>query len=64
MLARHASLGLMRFEPGPGPDGAAPELLFCDNETNAERLFGTASRVAVAEGRAPRLSWWRAARRR
>ena len=44
VLARHASLGLMRFEPGPGPDGAAPELLFCDNETNAERLFGTASR--------------------
>jgi hypothetical protein len=44
VLARHTSLGLMRFEPGPGPDGAAPELLFCDNETNAERLFGTASR--------------------
>ena len=44
VLARHASLGLMRFEPGPGPDGTAPDLLFCDNETNAERLFGSASR--------------------
>ena len=44
VLARHASLGLMRLEPGPGPDGAPPDLLFCDNETNAERLFGARSR--------------------
>ena len=44
VLARHASLGLFRFEPGPHPGGAAPELLFCDNETNAERLFGSPSR--------------------
>src|SRR5262249_26114997 len=44
VLARHASLGLMRLEPGPGPDGAPPELLFCHNETNAERLFGNRSR--------------------
>jgi hypothetical protein len=27
-----------------GPDGAPPELLFCDNETNDERLFGAAGR--------------------
>ena len=40
VLARHASLGLFRFEPGPHPAGTPPELLFCDNETNAERLFG------------------------
>ena len=26
---------------GPGPDGTDPELLFCDNETNTERLYGT-----------------------
>jgi hypothetical protein len=25
---------------GPGPDGALPEALFCENETNAVRLFG------------------------
>src|SRR5947207_12966895 len=24
-----------------GPDGAAPDLLFCDNETNTARLYGT-----------------------
>ncbi len=26
--------------PTPGPDGAPPALLFCDNETNTARLFG------------------------
>ena len=25
---------------GPGPDGTAPTLLFCDNETNTNRLYG------------------------
>jgi len=44
VLARHASLGLFRFEPGPDPTGTLPELLFCDNETNAGRLFGAPSR--------------------
>jgi hypothetical protein len=45
VLARHASLGLFRFEPRPLSEGGPPpELLFCDNETNAERLFGAPSR--------------------
>ncbi|HEY1335208.1 MAG TPA: glucosidase, partial [Myxococcaceae bacterium] len=44
VLARHASLGLFRFEPCPVASGGPPELLFCDNETNAERLFGVPSR--------------------
>ena len=26
--------------PQPGPDGADPELLFCENETNLEKLYG------------------------
>jgi hypothetical protein len=43
-LARHASLGLFRFEPRPLASAEPPELLFCDNETNAERLFGVSSR--------------------
>ncbi|HET9034721.1 MAG TPA: glucosidase, partial [Myxococcaceae bacterium] len=60
VLARHASLGLFRFEPGPTDSGVRPELLFCDNETNAGRLFGAPSRSpwpkdgihqAVVEGR-------------
>ncbi|RPH71703.1 MAG: glucosidase [Myxococcaceae bacterium] len=44
VLARHASLGLFCFEPGPTDSGVRPEMLFCDNETNAERLFGAPSR--------------------
>ena len=44
MLARHASLGLFRLEVQPDASGKPPELLFCDNETNAGRLFGAASR--------------------
>ena len=34
-----------------GPDGAPPELLFCDNETNAERLFGSRRPTPYPEGR-------------
>ena len=44
VLARHASLGLFRFEPCPVASGGPPELLFCDNETNAGRLYGAPSR--------------------
>ena len=29
-----------RLDAAPGPDGRAPEALFCDNETNAPRVFG------------------------
>jgi hypothetical protein len=41
ILAEHVSLGPFRLLVGPGPDGAAPELVFTENETNAARLFGT-----------------------
>src|SRR5262245_9117575 len=51
VLARHASLGLFRLEPGPHPTGATPELLCCDNETNAARLFGTPVARPVPQGR-------------
>jgi hypothetical protein len=30
-----------RLEGAAGPDGAAPEPLFCENETNAPRVFGS-----------------------
>ena len=30
-----------RLEAAPGPDGAQPEALFCENETNAPRIFGS-----------------------
>jgi hypothetical protein len=35
LVAEHADLGVRRLAPG-----GTPEPLFCDNETNAERLFG------------------------
>ncbi|MCL5271477.1 MAG: glucosidase, partial [bacterium] len=37
--AEHESLGLFRFEIEPA-GGAAPPLLFTDNHTNTQRLFG------------------------
>ena len=38
--ATHVTLGTMRLEAGAGPDGRMPELLFTDNETNTQKLFG------------------------
>jgi hypothetical protein len=61
ILAEHPTLGRFRFAIEPGPGGARPELLFTDNETNAERLFASpnatrfvkdAFHEAVVRGRA------------
>jgi hypothetical protein len=38
----HPWLGDLELVAGPGPDGAQPELVFCENETNTERIFGSA----------------------
>ena len=38
--AEHATLGRFRLAAGPAPDGSLPELLFTENETNVERLYG------------------------
>ena len=35
----------------PGPDGSLPEALFCENESNAPRVFGSEATTAVSEGR-------------
>jgi len=43
LLADHATLGRFRLAAAPGPDARPPALLFTDNETNAERLFGAPS---------------------
>jgi hypothetical protein len=43
LVAEHAELGRFRLELGAGPGGAPPTLLFTENETNAERLFGAAN---------------------
>jgi Mannosylglycerate hydrolase MGH1-like glycoside hydrolase domain len=39
-VADHALAGY-RLEGAPGPDGTQPDALFCENETNAPRVFGT-----------------------
>ena len=39
--AAHAELGDYLVELDAAPDGSRPELLFCENETNAPRIFGT-----------------------
>ena len=44
VTVHHPRLDGYRLEAAPGPDGAAPTALFCDNETNAARLYGSPSR--------------------
>jgi hypothetical protein len=36
----HPFLGDLELLPGAGPDGVAPTALFCENESNNQRLFG------------------------
>ena len=40
IVADHALAGY-RLQAAPGPDGSLPEPLFCENETNTARVFGT-----------------------
>jgi hypothetical protein len=41
VVTRHDSLEPFRWMAGDGQNGAAPELLFTDNETNHERIWGS-----------------------
>ena len=43
ILVTHPELGDYTLEIGPGPDGTMPTLLFCENETNRERIEGIPS---------------------
>jgi len=38
--AAHAQLGRYDLHLGAAPDGTPPEVLFCENETNAPRVYG------------------------
>ncbi|MBI4660709.1 MAG: glucosidase, partial [Verrucomicrobia bacterium] len=40
LVASHASLGQLFLALGPGPDGQLPEVLFTENESNFQRLYG------------------------
>ena len=42
VVSEHPLAGY-RLDAAPGPDGAAPETLFCDNETNGPRVFGSSA---------------------
>ena len=42
VAAHHPFLGELELLTGPGPDGTPPGALFCENETNVERLYGAA----------------------
>ena len=42
-IAEDETLGAWKLAAGLDPAGRPPSLLFCDNETNAKRLFGVAS---------------------
>jgi len=39
-LAKHAEMESYLFQASPGPDGKVPELLFTENTTNTEKLYG------------------------
>jgi hypothetical protein len=39
IVGQHATLGRYRLDVDRGPEGALPELVFTDNETNAARLW-------------------------
>jgi hypothetical protein len=39
ILAEHPTLGRMRLSADDGPDGCAPEWLFTENDSNAQRLW-------------------------
>ena len=43
VITDHPRLGALEWIVDQAPDGTAPPLLFCDNETNDERLYGSAS---------------------
>jgi hypothetical protein len=41
VVADHETLGKFRFEVDAAPDASTPEILFTDNDTNTQRVFGT-----------------------
>src|SRR4029078_3151909 len=46
----HPYLGDLELLAGAAPDGTAPTWLFCDNETNDARLYGTAGPAYPNDG--------------
>jgi hypothetical protein len=44
LVAQHPALSRMRLEAAPDESGQVPTFLFCDNETNSQRLYRTPGR--------------------
>ena len=53
-----------RSAPIRSTSSAPDEILFCDNETNAPKLFGAQETARLFQGRLPRISWCAATRTR
>ncbi|MFN0152223.1 MAG: MGH1-like glycoside hydrolase domain-containing protein [bacterium] len=49
IVADHATLGRFQLSVAPDADGRAPNLLFTENETNSERIFGTPPATAYVK---------------
>ena len=49
LAIRHEELGRFAMDVSAAPDGSRPELLFTENETNTERLFGTPNQSAFVK---------------
>ncbi len=43
LVTDHETLGKFTFEHGAGPDGTLPGVVFTENETNTQRLYGAAT---------------------
>ena len=59
----HPFLGALELLAGTASDGTAPTPLFCENETNNQRLFNCPSVTQVPEGRHQRPRGQRRRRR-
>jgi hypothetical protein len=46
ITAEHERFGPLVLQAAPAPDGTVPDRLYCENETNAERLFASPSSTA------------------
>ncbi|MFT4043965.1 MAG: glucosidase [Gordonia sp. (in: high G+C Gram-positive bacteria)] len=46
----HPWLGDLQWIVGPAPDGKPPSMLFCDNDTNTQRLYGVAGNPYPKDG--------------
>ncbi len=50
VTTEHPFLGPLELVADVAPDGSTPDLLFCDNETNSERVFGTSGPAYPKDG--------------